>query len=175
MVRGGRKAFEIFFQAGKERSEKNYVNSILDVDDVEVSDFNEIERAHLDFYAKLFSPEPLLMKENILNEIPNSLSEPDRESCEGLLSLAELTASIKSLNYNKAPGLDGLSVEFYLKFWDLLGPQLLDVINSCFARGKICDSMRASATRLVYKKRGDIKNLKNWRPISLLNIDYKIC
>lgn len=58
--------------------------------------------------------------------------------------------------------------------WDLLGPQLLDVINYCFAVDKICETMRASATRLVYKKRGDIKNLKNWRPISLLNTDYKI-
>ena len=111
------------------------------------------------------------MNKNILNEISNSLSEPDHESCKGLLSLAELTALIKSFNYNKAPGLDGLSVEFYLKFWDLLGPQLPDVINSCFARGKICDSMRASATQRVYKQHGDIKNLKNWRLISLLNID----
>ena len=173
----GEKPSRYFFKLEKERSEKNFVNSILDANDVEVSDLNEIERAHVEFYTKLFSPEPvdLLMKENILSEISNFLSEPDRESCEGLLSLAELTASIKSLNYNKAPGLDGLSVEFYLKFWDLFGPQLLDVINSCFARGKIGDSMRASATRLVYKKRGDIKNLKNWRPISLLNTDYKIC
>ena len=29
-------------------------------------------------------------------------------------------------------------------------------------------------TRRIYKKRSDIKNLKNWRPISLLNVDYKI-
>ena len=34
--------------------------------------------------------------------------------------------------------------------------------------------MKGSATRLIYKKRGDIKDLKNWRPISLLNVDYKI-
>ena len=34
--------------------------------------------------------------------------------------------------------------------------------------------MKGSVTRLIYKKRGDIKNLKNWRPISLLNADYKI-
>ena len=34
--------------------------------------------------------------------------------------------------------------------------------------------MKGSVTRLIYKKRGDIKNLKNWHPISLLNVDYKI-
>ena len=32
--------------------------------------------------------------------------------------------------------------------------------------------MQESVTRLIFKK-DDPKNLKNWRPISLLNVDYK--
>ena len=76
------------------------------------------------------------------------------------------------MSKNKSP--DGLSVEFYSKFWNLLGPVLLEVINSCYADSDLCDSMKTSNTRLVFKK-GDQKNLKNWRPISLLNVDYKIC
>ena len=39
---------------------------------------------------------------------------------------------------------------------------------------ELCPSMKGSVTRLIFKKRGDIKHLKNWRPISLLNVDYKI-
>ena len=34
--------------------------------------------------------------------------------------------------------------------------------------------MRENVTRLLFKK-GDKKLLKKWRPISLLNVDYKIC
>ena len=34
--------------------------------------------------------------------------------------------------------------------------------------------METSNTLVIFKK-GDRKNLKNWRPISLLNVDYKIC
>ena len=34
--------------------------------------------------------------------------------------------------------------------------------------------MRGSVTRLIFNKRGDVKHLKDWRSISLLNVDYKI-
>lgn len=95
--------------------------------------------------------------------------------CEGAVTLAELAASLKTMNTNKAPGSDGFSVEFYMKFWDLLGPLLLRVINQSFVDGELSESMKVSITRLIYKKRGDVKDLKNWRPISLLNVDYKIC
>ena len=55
-----------------------------------------------------------------------------------------------------------------------MGPLLLHVANECFRDGDLCDSMKGSVTRLIFKKRGDRKSLKNWRPISLLNVDYKI-
>ena len=51
---------------------------------------------------------------------------------------------------------------------------MLCIANQCFSDRELCESMKGSVTRLIYKKRGDIKHLKNWRPISLLNVDYKI-
>ena len=76
-------------------------------------------------------------------------------------------------NKNKTHGPDGLTTEFYSAFWDVLGPLLVDVFKECFANGELCDSMKASLTRPVYKG-DDRRSLKNWRPISLLNSDYKI-
>ena len=94
--------------------------------------------------------------------------------CEGQITLEETTNAVKGLSSGKSPGPDGLSAEFYVKFWDFLGPYLVQVFNSCFLNSEMCDSMKISHTRVVFK-RGDAKNLKNWRPISLLNVDYKIC
>ena len=50
---------------------------------------------------------------------------------------------------------------------------MVDVFNECFANGELCQSMKASLTRLVFQ-RDDRRCLKSWCPISLLNSDYKI-
>ena len=41
---------------------------------------------------------------------------------EGVLMLNELSFLAKSLNLGRSPGSDSFSIEFYLFFWDLLGP-----------------------------------------------------
>ena len=65
-------------------------------------------------------------------------------------------------------------MEFYAHFWEKLGLLLVDVFNQGLDRGELPNSMKASVTRLIHKK-NDKRNLKNWRPISLLNVDCKIC
>ena len=74
---------------------------------------------------------------------------------------------------NKSPGADGFPVEFYGRFWSSLGHDLVEVLNYSYEHGLLSDSQK-QAIRLLYKK-DDPLLLKHWRPISLLNTDYKIC
>ena len=165
-----------FLKLERQKHEKNSVTSILDSNDVEVFSLPEITKAHEEFYANLFSPSPIddNVQKHLLSHVTRRLSKAGRDLCEGDLTLAEATDSLKKSNNNKTPGPDGLTVEFYATFWDRLGPLLVSVFNTCLADSDLCSSMKTSVTRLVFKK-GDKKNLKNWRPISLLNVDYKIC
>jgi hypothetical protein len=77
------------------------------------------------------------------------------------------------MKLNKSPGLDGLTVEFYRVFWNKLKYILTDVLNKgndgqCFTY-----SQRTSILTLLFKKGGHL-NLDNYRPVSLLNVDFKI-
>ena len=49
-----------------------------------------------------------------------------------------------------------------------------DSFNYSFAHGELSNSQKQAAIRLVEKKNRDRRLIKNWRPISLLNVDAKI-
>ena len=172
----GERPSRYFFNLQKIKAQRSHISSVYDLNGTEVSSQEEIEKAHVDFYSRLFSEEPIdaALQDDLLSSLSRRLSSDQASSCEGQMTLDEMTLALRSMNANKAPGPDGLSVEFYAKFWDRLGPYLCRVLNACFRAGEMCESMKTSNTRVIFKK-GDRKDLKNWRPISLLNVDYKIC
>ena len=165
-----------FFNLERQKHEKGFINSILTSDGVEVFTLPEITRAHEAFYADLFARSPIdsVTQRYLFSQVERRLSLADSDLREGDLTLDEATDSLNRSSLGKTPGPDGLTLEFYLKFWDQLGPILVQVFNDCLQSSELCESMKTSVTRLVFKK-GEIKSLKNWRPISLLNVDYKIC
>jgi len=59
------------------------------------------------------------------------------------------------------------------RIWAVLGDDLLEVINDSVARGSLPTSCRRAVIPLLPKK-GDLTNIKNWRPVSLLCSDVKI-
>ena len=93
--------------------------------------------------------------------------------CEGPLTVAECRAALFGMARCKSPECDGFPAEFYMKFWDILGDDLVDVLNFCFSSGYLTRTERRGVISLSFKK-GDRLDPRNWRPISLLNVDYKI-
>ena len=88
---------------------------------------------------------------------------------------SELSKSIKTFkNEKKTPGTDGLTAEFYKFFWNDIKYLLLSSINFALQYGRLSTEQRRGIISPLPKKDKDRLYLKNWRPISLLNVDYKI-
>ena len=86
----------------------------------------------------------------------------------------ELLNSIKSFKNNNPPVKDGLTAELYKLFWQDIKHVLLASINYALAYGKLSVEQRRGIISLLLKKDKARLYLKNWRPITLLNVDNKI-
>ena len=94
----------------------------------------------------------LEIQQSLLANLDKHLTPDQQKLCEEPLWRDELSNALFTLANNKTPGSDGLPKEFYVKFWDLLAPILLDLFNFSFEKGFFSSPMRQSITRLLYKK-----------------------
>ena len=82
--------------------------------------------------------------------------------------------SFKRYEPNKTPGSDGLPAEFYKVFWNDLADYLLNSLNYAYQNGQLSVSQKRGVIKLIPKKDAELYYVKNWRPLTLLNCDYKI-
>ena len=97
------------------------------------------------------------------------LNVEEQESLENDLTFEELKDTLTSFADNKSPGEDGFTKEFYEVFFFYLLWK-----DEAFNKGSLSISQKRGTITLIPKGDENLSDLKNWRPISLLNIDYKI-
>ena len=161
----------LFFQKKKRRAVKKTCHALRTSDGRRVTEQDDISKEQVRFYKELYSKVPTdkVAQDRLLNLLDRKLTNEQRDSCEGQLTVGECLVAVKSMTNGKTPGSDGLPKEFYLSFWDLLKEDFVEMANYCFS----VESMRQALISLLFKKE-DPELLKNWRPISHLNTDYKI-
>ena len=81
---------------------------------------------------------------------------------------------LKEMKNNKSPGNDGFTVEFYCTFWIDLGDMFVEALNEAYNRGGMSNSQKQGVITLIEKEGKNAMDVKNYRPITLLNVDYKI-
>ena len=74
---------------------------------------------------------------------------------------------------NKSPVNNRITKEFYEAFWDDLKKPLLVSVNKAFEVGELSTPQKQAVIKLIEKKDKDKRLIKNWRPISFLNVDTK--
>lgn len=176
----GEKPTKYFFSLEK----RNYLSKLipqLNVDGNIITDQNQIRQKQADYYKHLYrshlteddasqgSTDLFLKPENIVK-----LSDEQKNVCEEPILENELKEVIRNMKNNKTPGSDGFPVEFYKFFWKDIGSFLKRSLDYSFYSGQLSITQREGIITCIPKGDKTRTLLKNWRPISLLNTDYKI-
>ena len=102
------------------------------------------------------------------------LDSDEKKDCEGLLTKAECLQAVKNMEPDKTPGTDGLPADLCKVFWNDISDCLVNSINYAFGKGQLSVTQRRGIIKPKPQKDAEPELIKNWRPLTLLNCDYKI-
>ena len=165
----------LFLRLQNSRRRKMRIEEVLLVDGTTSKTQEDIVATHLAFQSNLYSQKTIQhgAKQILLDTINTRVTEADTTRFNEPFTKEEIMEAIRSLGKNKAVGTDGLSAEFYQCFADRLADLYVPILEACYEARDLPATTREALICLLFKK-GDTKLPKNWRPISLLNTDYKI-
>lgn len=104
---------------------------------------------------------------------PRFVDQEDTEELQKEVTLDELEATLKWFKKDKSPGPDGWTIEFYIAFFDILGHDLLNIVEASRRRGRISSAIKSTFIALIPKTDAP-SSFDDFRPISLCNCLYKI-
>ena len=176
-VEQGERSTSYFLNLEKHHQSLNCIGVLKTEMGTKVTTDKEILDEITKFYSKLYSSinTDTRKVEKYFRDLPShkKLTHTDSESIEGLIMKDECEKALSMMKGNKSPGLDWISVEFYKMFWPELGDLIVESFNEAYQSKLLSASRNVSILSLIFKK-GDSLNIKNYRPISLTNTDYKL-
>ena len=160
---------------------KNQIKCLQVEHGVTVStDTDILAEAHR-FYSRLYCKPSSMDAGNpgllhkFLKQVPGDrMSIHHFRSLDQPLTLQELYTALKQMKKDTSPGLSGLTVEFFIEFWPIVGRLVFESLQDAWDQGRLSISQQREVIKLIPKEGKDPLNVQNWRPITFLNMDHKM-
>ena len=169
----GERNTKYFFALEKARYNAKTCYTLIGDDGQELTTSQEILEEQRRFYTELYQ-EDKDVHFSLENKYGVEVPEAIRQQQEQQLSMTDFEHAIKGMKNNKTPGQDGISVDFYKVFWKHIKEPFQSMVLDNYLVGLLHPSARKGVLNLIPKADKDTRYVKNLRPITLLNTDYKI-
>ena len=173
----GEKPSHYFFNLEKRNFTSKVIHKLVNEEGKEVTETSDVLKCQTNFYKELYKEVEIDDSKSIhsiLGDNESKLSDKESQELEGEITYTELTSALRNMNNNKSPGLDGFTVEFFKFFWVDIGQFTLRSLNFGYRTGSLSITQKQGIITCIPKPNKPRINLKNWRPISLLNVTYKL-
>lgn len=163
------------FHLGERTRKRTTITRLQSVDGQILHSSEDIEQHLYQYYSSLYTEEAVVR--NGLNNFFQSeraipINDAINEACMSAICTEEIITAIKTSASKKSPGPDGIPKEFYLRTFDVIHREINLILNEALS-GQFPAEFVDGVIVLVKKKGGD-ETVRSYRPISLLNFDYKL-
>ena len=173
----GEKPTRYFLNLEKRNYTSKVIHKLVNTEGEEFTSTADILKCQTDFYKDLYKKvdsKDNVSIQSVLGDNDKKLSDKESQDLEGEILYSELAFALKNMKNNKSPGLDGFTVEFFKFFWVDIGHYILNSLNYGYRTGSLSITQKQGVITCIPKPNKSRVNLKNWRPISLLNVIYKL-
>jgi hypothetical protein len=172
-LREGDRNTAFFHARAAARKRANKISCLLREDGSRCTDMPEIKGMVHNFYEHLFSSEDCPSIDQVLDVIPHKVSDDMNESLCKEYTDEEIKTALFQMGPTKAPGPDGFPALFYQTHWEFLRDEICCAVRNFLGGNDIPEGFCDSVIVLIPKITNP-QQLKNFRPISLCNVLYKI-
>ena len=181
-IEEGEKCSAYFLSLEKSRALSSTVFRLKNNDDSYTTDENEIVETFAKHFSNVYNDE-LIEEDTIDNSMEifldnvtlKKITTDESIFIDRDISIQEIKLALDGLNKKSSPGYDGLSMEFYCLFFNDIKELLFEYYQYCFLKGGLDEQTQLGLISLIHKGKSLSRDeVKNWRPITLSNIDYKI-
>ena len=172
----GEKSTKYFLNLQKAKSKKTEMSELM-VDGIMIVDNEKIKENVELFYKNLYEKgDSKIINEGKIDEFLDGITKLDQDKInmmDGAITIHDVLETLKSCS-DSAPGPDGIPYSIIKLTWQYFGKLLMDSWELAIKTGNLTHSHRSSYLRLIPKEGKDQTHLKNWRPITLSNCDFKL-
>lgn len=174
-LKAGDRNTTYFHNSTSARRKRNYIHGL--VDDHYNFQTNQfvLEDIVTNFYDELFSSQQPDIRDvlKVTDLLPQNNSHNFLDPISTLFTNDEIRIALFDLNPSKAPGPNGLTALFFQNVWEIMGDDLSSAILGVLNNEQSLKKWNETIIILIPKTK-DPTDIRQFRPISLCNVKYKI-
>ena len=169
----GERNSKFFFSLMKSRYNHKTMRKIKTDTGKLITDPKQILQEQAKYYGRLYCKNQDVQF-MVWNVNGTKITDEQRAFLDMHITLDEITLVMKHFALDKTLGCDGWSVEIYLKLWEHIKDYYFEALQYGIKHKKLHISVRRGVLSLILKKDRCPLVLKNWRPLTMLSMDYKL-